>query len=64
MSTIFSTEIFNIFEQDQIAMDNRGIIWYDNSPEVLALASNIQRRMEEEFREWLSKIGSKKQLEI
>jgi len=54
MPIISSTEIFNIFEQDQIAMDNRGVIWYDNSPEVLALAKSMQERMELQFKQWMN----------
>ncbi len=51
MTHLSSREISRIFESDQSAIDNRGIIGYDNSPEVLALAKSMQERMNEQFQQ-------------
>ncbi len=44
-----STNLYDLIAEDQLAIDNKWIFWYDNSPEVKQRAVELQKRMHEEF---------------
>lgn len=50
---------YDLFADDQLAIDNKWVFGYDRSPEMLQKGVELQRRSHEEFLRTLNQFSSK-----